>query len=77
MAKIMILRGGIVSTRRKKSIILQNKCVACGCCLKVCPKGAISIPNGIYAIVDNEKCIGCGLCERACPASIIRMGEIS
>lgn len=73
----MVLRGGFVSTGRKKSIILQSKCVACGCCLKVCPKEAISIPNGIYAIVDNKKCIGCGLCERACPASIIRMGEIS
>ena len=66
-----------MSTKRKKAIITKSKCVACGSCLKCCPKGAISIINGIYAIVDDEKCVGCGLCERVCPASIIRMEEIS
>lgn len=66
-----------MSTKNKKAIISKTQCVACGSCLKVCPKGAITIFNGIYATVDNERCIGCSLCERTCPASIIRMGEIS
>lgn len=66
-----------MSTNRKKAIISQKECVACGCCLKACPKGAISILNGTYATVDIERCIGCSLCEKICPASIIRMGEIS
>jgi len=44
---------------------------------KACPKDAISITKGIYAVVDKNKCIGCGLCEKACPASIIRMEELS
>ncbi|HBB29571.1 MAG TPA: 4Fe-4S ferredoxin [Clostridiales bacterium] len=63
--------------KRRKANILQNYCVACGCCLKACPKDAISITKGIYAVVDKNKCIGCGLCEKACPASIIRMEELS
>ena len=63
--------------KKKKAVILQNLCVACGSCLKACPKNAISIKNGIYAIVDNNKCIGCGICKKACPASIIEMEELS
>ena len=35
----------------------ESLCVACGCCMKVCPKGAISVPKGIYAVVDVEKCV--------------------
>ena len=47
----------------------KSKCVACGSCIKVCPRGAISV-KGIYAEVDLQKC-GCGLCAKICPASVI------
>ena len=58
---------------RKKASILQNECVACGCCVKVCPLGAISIYKGVYAQVDEDKCVGCGKCAVECPASIINL----
>ena len=58
---------------RKKASISQNDCVACGCCIKVCPLGAISIYKGIYAEVDEAKCVGCGKCVKECPASIINL----
>ena len=51
----------------------ESLCVACGCCIKVCPKEAISVPKGIYAVVDVEKCVGCGLCTKECPASVIEI----
>jgi Fe-S-cluster-containing hydrogenase component 2 len=41
--------------------------------MKVCPKGAITIPCGITAKIDTEKCVGCGLCAKACPASVIHI----
>ena len=50
-------------------------CVACGVCLKACPRGAISIYKGCYAQVDEGKCVGCGLCTKACPAGCIAMTE--
>ena len=56
---------------RKKASIPLNECVACGCCVKVCPLGAIRIYKGIYAQVDEAKCVGCGKCAKECPASII------
>ncbi|HHW46807.1 MAG TPA: 4Fe-4S binding protein [Clostridiales bacterium] len=61
---------------RRKAIVDKNACVACGCCVKVCPRGAISVFKGVYAAVDIGKCIGCGKCKTACPASVIGIGEV-
>ena len=50
-------------------------CVSCGVCVKTCPRDAISIYRGCYAVVDEAKCVGCGLCEKACPAGCIHVTE--
>jgi len=52
-------------------------CVACGACMKACPKGAISIYRGCYALVDHAKCVGCGICGKTCPAGCITVHERS
>ena len=54
---------------------IGKECVACGCCVRVCPKEAIQIPWGISARVDEEKCVGCGKCAKVCPAAVINMVE--
>ena len=59
----------------KKTVIDKTLCVACGCCVKACPKGAVKIHKGITAIIDYTLCIGCGFCSKVCPASIITMEE--
>jgi ferredoxin len=51
-----------------------RECVACGCCVRVCPREAIRIYRGLRALVNAEKCIGCGRCVAACPASVISLG---
>ena len=48
-------------------------CVACGTCMDVCPRAAITVFQGSYAVFDPGRCVGCGLCSRACPAGVIRM----
>ena len=50
-----------------------NRCVACGVCANQCPREAISIYKGCYAVVDVTKCVGCGICEKACPFGAITM----
>lgn len=52
-------------------------CVACGVCVKACPKNAIAIYKGCYALVEEAKCVGCGLCAKACPAGCIAICERS
>ena len=44
----------------------RKVCVACGVCMKACPKSAISIYKGCYALVEEAKCVGCGLCMQLC-----------
>ena len=58
---------------RRKAVVSIQECVACGCCIKVCPRNAITVPNGIHALIDEELCVGCGKCAKECPASIISL----
>ena len=54
-----------------KSKVDENLCVSCGCCIKVCPKDAIEVKNGMYALINEKLCIGCGKCVVEYPASIV------
>ena len=62
---------------KKLAHINKQICVACGVCLKACPRAAISVCKGCYAQVEATKCVGCGLCAKACPAGCITVTERS
>lgn len=62
--------------RRRKALVDSAACVACGCCVKVCPVRAIEVVRGIAARVDHSKCVGCGKCAAECPASVIGLQEV-
>ena len=62
---------------KKIAVIDQTVCVACGVCMKACPREAVSIHRGCYAAVDGNKCVGCGLCAKVCPAGCISTAERS
>ena len=64
------------SKTRRKASVDTDSCVACGCCAKVCPLGAISVFRGIAAQVDPGRCVGCGRCAKECPASVIEIREV-
>lgn len=59
----------------KKAANDINRCVACGVCALQCPRQAIDIYKGCYAIVDVTSCVGCSICEKACPAGSIKVLE--
>ncbi len=58
---------------KRKAVVSTKECVACGCCMKVCPRSAITVPKGIFAEINRDLCVGCGLCARECPASVITL----
>lgn len=64
-----------VEKKLRRAVVDEKACVACGCCVKVCPLGAIEVVRGIAARVDWSKCVGCGKCAKECPASVIAVGE--
>ena len=66
----------MTTRKRRKAVVNQKDCVACGCCVKVCHMRAIEILKGIMAQVDPAKCVGCGKCAAECPAGVITVREV-
>lgn len=66
-----------IKRKLRKAHVAQENCVACGCCVKVCPLGAIGVDRGLFAQVDANRCVGCGKCARECPASVITIVEVN
>ena len=61
--------------KKRRAFVDQRNCVACGCCVKVCPLKAIDVYRGLYAQVNEDKCVGCGRCAKECPATVIEIRE--
>lgn len=59
----------------KRLARVGRECVACGTCMKVCPRAAIRVASGVIARVDGALCVGCGRCAKVCPADVIDMAE--
>lgn len=45
--------------------VVNNKCVGCGLCVKICPKNAITLYNKKIKF-DYKKCIRCFCCQEVC-----------
>ncbi|MBW2064257.1 MAG: 4Fe-4S binding protein [Deltaproteobacteria bacterium] len=48
-----------------------GKCVGCGMCTVVCPRGVWYLDNGKAEIRDRDACMECGACRANCPADAI------
>ncbi len=47
-----------------------DKCIGCGACFRICPRGAHVDKDGHHAI-DREKCVVCGSCAKECFAGAL------
>ncbi len=54
---------------------VNEYCVACGTCIKVCPMSAISIWKGVKAQIYKVHYIGCGKCPTECSAGTIELKD--
>ncbi|MEF3280419.1 MAG: 4Fe-4S binding protein [Elusimicrobiota bacterium] len=64
-------RNAGLENKVKKAIVDDSKCLSCGACIEVCPRGAIKLKD--KAVVNYEKCVGCGYCVVRCPAKAISL----
>ncbi len=53
-----------------KPYVVQERCIGCGRCAKVCAHDGPSIVNG-KASIDHDKCVGCGRCIGVCPQDAV------
>ena len=63
--------------QERKAKMNTEQCVACGCYIKICTRGAVAVPREIFAEVDRKLCVGCGKCVKECPASVISLEVVS
>lgn len=55
-------------------MVLEDRCVGCLACARVCPVGAVDVPAESEVVnIRTEGCIRCGLCVPACPHDAIEV----
>ncbi|MFA5092871.1 MAG: DUF362 domain-containing protein [Candidatus Omnitrophota bacterium] len=78
MTSAKITKLPVVIKKLLKSLIryypycLNLKCIRCGHCVKVCPKGCIKLKNSGIKI-NYKQCIACFCCQEACPEAAINV----
>ena len=55
--------------------LIEDKCVGCGMCLKVCPHGVFQLKQGKAQIFDKDSCMECGACAKNCPFSAVEINS--
>jgi NADH-quinone oxidoreductase subunit F/NADP-reducing hydrogenase subunit HndC len=50
---------------------INDKCVGCTACARVCPANCISGERKEMHVIDQDACIKCGACEEKCPFNAI------
>lgn len=59
-----------------KPNVIQEKCIGCKCCTKVCAHTGVTVTDK-KAFIDHNKCVGCGRCIGVCPKDAIVEGTSS
>lgn len=73
-----VINTGLTNNVRYKANLpelIEEKCIRCMLCVKVCPYFAIEMKDKIT--FDPQKCFECGLCVSKCPthAILMKLGE--
>ncbi|MBE0701057.1 MAG: 4Fe-4S binding protein [Acholeplasmataceae bacterium] len=65
--------SNVVKYKRNVPTLIEEKCVQCDLCVKICPYFAIEMKDIIT--FDEQKCFECGLCVVKCPTHAIVMSD--
>ena len=65
----------LISNAKVKAFAVSDACIACGQCVRLCPRQNITIEDGRAKIGDN--CAQCLSCLQYCPQNAISIGKIT
>ena len=83
---VSVCQFGAISIENGIAVVDEEKCTACGMCVKACPKKLIRIMpknKNVYVKCNSNKsgkevnavckvgCIACKICEKSCPVQAI------
>jgi ferredoxin len=51
--------------------VRRDICGYCGCCVSVCPEGALELIDAYLSV--EEKCTSCGVCAKVCPLGALEV----
>ena len=83
---VKVCKFDAISVEENIAVIDENKCTACGQCLKACPKSVIEfvpLSNKVWVPCNNTEkgadtnkycrvgCVACRLCEKNCPGEAV------
>jgi heterodisulfide reductase subunit A len=76
---IRLMHKGVITTEPITSMVVVEKCKACGKCAEVCPYNAITVDvkRKIPAEVNTAACAGCGTCAAECAFGAIIMNHFT
>ena len=57
-----------------KPIVLQDACIGCKACAKICAHDGPQFGADGKATIDHDKCVGCGRCIGVCPKDAVCAG---
>jgi NAD-dependent dihydropyrimidine dehydrogenase PreA subunit len=49
----------------------RDICGYCGCCVSVCPEGALELIDAYLSVESN--CTSCGICAKVCPLGALEV----
>ncbi len=55
-----------------KPLLIQNKCISCYTCKRICPENAI-VGEKENLRIELDKCVGCAECITHCPTEALRI----
>jgi len=51
--------------------VYREICGYCGCCVAVCPEGALELIDAYLSV--GQECTQCGVCAKVCPLGALEV----